>query len=67
MTSVRFYCRECNKVMDRRFVRPKAYEEGFKCKWCGSKTFNSYKMLADLFHDFLDYCDKKGIDTDDYE
>jgi len=64
---MRFYCQTCNKAMDRRFVVPKNYEDGYRCKWCGGRVFNMKKILADVAKSWLEYCDEKGIDIDVYE
>ena len=67
MNSLRFYCPNCNRLIDRRFVTPKAYEEGFKCKWCGERVLNANKIKADMMKDFLEYAEKRGVDIDIYE
>lgn len=67
MSGNRFYCPNCKRLIDRRFVTPKAYEEGFKCKWCGERVLNKDKILADVIGDFLDYAEEKGVDIDIYE
>lgn len=65
---MKFYCRECNKVIDRRFVKPKSYEEdAFRCKWCGSTVYKVDKILASLCADFFEYLEKKGKDISSYE
>lgn len=64
---MKFYCKECNKVIDRRFAAQKNYEDGFKCKWCGSTVYREDKILASLFKDFFEYLEKKGIDLSNYE
>ena len=53
--------------MDRRFVVPKNYDEGYKCKWCGGRVLNFKRILADMTKDYLEWAEEKGIDIDVYE
>lgn len=62
-----YYCRTCKKVIDRRFVVPRNYEDGYRCKWCGGRVLNAWKLLAWVFEDILDYAEKKGVDVDEFE
>ena len=64
---MRFYCRECDKVIDRRQVNPKTYEEGFRCRWCGSTVYRTRKLLARLFREFVDWLIKHDEDMEKYE
>ena len=64
---MRFYCRECDKIIDRRQVKPKTFEEGFRCQWCGSTVLSTRKLLARILSDYVDYMEKQGEDIDRYE
>ena len=67
MGEMRFYCRECNRIMDRRKVVPVMYEERFRCKWCGSVVMNTKELLEMLLKDYIEYLEKKGEDLSKYE
>ena len=67
MGEMRFYCRECDRIIDRRKVIPKQYEEGFRCKWCGSTVLSTRKLLAKIIKDYIDYLESKGEDVGRYE
>ena len=67
MGEMRFYCRECNKVIDRRNAVPVPYEERFRCKWCGTVVMSTKKLLAMLLKDYVDYLLKHGEDLSKYE
>lgn len=67
MGNMRFYCKECNKVIDRRHVIPKTWEDGYRCRWCGSTVYRTRKLLAGILNDYVDYLEKKGEDLDQYE
>ena len=67
MGEMRFYCRECNKVIDRRNVVPVPYEERFRCKWCGTVVMSTKKLLAMILGDYCEYLDQKGEDLSKYE
>lgn len=67
MGEMRFYCRECNKVIDRRNVVPVPYEERFRCKWCGTEVMSTKKLLAMILGDYVEYLEKKGEDLSEYE
>ena len=67
MGEMRFYCRECNKVIDRRNVVPVPYEERFRCKWCGTEVMNTKKLLAMILGDYVEYLESKGEDLSKYE
>lgn len=64
---MKFYCDECKKVIDRRFVKQKNYEDGFRCKWCGSTVYRLDKILASLCSDFFEYLRTKKKDVSEYE
>lgn len=67
MGEMRFYCRECNKVIDRRNVVPVPYEERFRCKWCGTEVMSTKKLLAMILGDYVEYLEQKGEDLSKYE
>lgn len=67
MGEMRFYCRECNKVIDRRQVTPVPYEERFRCKWCGSVVMSTKKLLAMILGDYVEYLESKVEDLSKYE
>ena len=67
MGEMRFYCRECNKVIDRRNVVPVPYDERFRCKWCGSEVMSTKKLLAMILGDYVEYLEQKGEDLSKYE
>lgn len=62
-----YYCPICKKVIDSRFAVPRNYEDGYRCKWCHSKVYNAWKLLAYVFDEILDYAEKKGVDVDEFE
>lgn len=64
---MRFYCKECNKIIDRRSVIPIPYEERFRCKWCGTTVISTKKLLAMILGDYVEYLEKKGEDLERYE
>lgn len=65
--NVKFYCKECNKILSRRYVASRYYEDGYTCNWCGSTVYSCDRLLADLFKDYIEYLEKKGSDLSDYE
>ena len=67
MGEMRFYCRECNKVIDRRNVVPVPYEERYRCKWCGTVVMSTKKLLAMILGDYVEYMGNKGEDLSKYE
>lgn len=67
MGNMRFYCRDCNKVIDRRHVIPKTWEDSYRCRWCGSTVYRTRKLLAGILNDYVEYLEKKGEDLDQYE
>jgi hypothetical protein len=67
MGEMRFYCRECNKVIDRRNVVPVPYEERYRCKWCGTVVMSTKKLLAMILGDYVEYLESKGEDMSKYE
>ena len=65
--NMRFYCPECKRVIDRRFVKPKTFEEGYRCVWCGTTVYSVKKILARVCDDYLQYLEKNGEDLTNYE
>ena len=64
---MRFYCRQCDKIIDRRSVVPRMYEDGYRCRWCGSVVLQTRKLLARILKDYCEYLEKSGEDLDNYE
>ena len=67
MGEMRFYCRECTKVIDRRNVVPVPYEERYRCKWCGTVVMSTKKLFAMILGDYVEYLENKGEDLSKYE
>jgi RNA polymerase subunit RPABC4/transcription elongation factor Spt4 len=67
MGEMRFYCRECNRILDRRKVIPVPYEERYRCKWCGTVVMSTKKLLAMILGDYVEYLESKGEDLSKYE
>lgn len=64
---LRFYCKHCKKVFDRRFVNAGVYEDGYTCAWCGNTVLSTRKLLSSLLTDYTEYLEKKGVDLSEYE
>mgnify|MGYP007013867707 CR=1 FL=1 len=64
---MRFYCPQCDKIIDRRCVIQKMYEESFRCKWCGATVYSTRKLLARIMRDYVEYLEKHGEDMDEYQ